>query len=251
MKIQFNEETRVGARDNNQDAFAHFITEDWCLFIVADGLGGHQRGEIASNAFCQTIVDLVPQFAKHILQNQESMMSLILNAAKLMRQQVLLQYPNVDSQTTMALVWLDARKVLTAHVGDSRIYRMDPHEIWRTPDHTPVQELFEKGLIGEDDFASHPMQNRLLKTINLYEDPQVDLFVQSPLQINETMLLCTDGFWNALTKKEIHSLASTQDLKTSLIQMIQNIEKNYPWSADNITVQALRLQENNKETQNK
>ncbi len=242
MKITFYEESRIGGRKDNQDAYAHMINDDWSCFVVADGLGGQQRGEIASNEFCHAIMESIPTFAKNILNDSvNGLEELILSATKLMRLNIQQNYPSIDSHTTFALLWLDSQQLLTAHVGDSRIYRLNTEEvIWRTPDHTPVQELFERGKILEDDFSRHPQQNRLLRTVNIYEPPEADIYVHPPMQTGETILLCTDGFWNAVKFKDFLKLGQTKDIESTTKQMIDEILEEHPMDADNITVQVIR-----------
>ncbi|MBI2791048.1 MAG: serine/threonine-protein phosphatase [Gammaproteobacteria bacterium] len=243
MKIQFYEETKLGARYNNQDYFAHIINENYACFIIADGLGGHEGGEIASKEFCLAVMGLVPTFTENLINDASNgMEQLILSAWKLMQSRVILKYESVYPQTTFALLWMDEKQLITAHVGDSRIYRLQSTRmVWRTPDHTPVQELFDKGKISEDDFGSHPLQNRLLRSVTIEESPEPDIYVHPPLMKDELLLLCTDGFWGALEQSDILLLAKSQDFKNTTQELISAILQNYPVSADNITVQIVKL----------
>jgi protein phosphatase len=239
MNIQFYEETQLGARYNNQDYFAHTINENYACFIVADGLGGHEGGEIASKEFCLAIMELIQTYMPQLINDaSHGMEHLILSAWKLMRNRIMQKYVEVYPQTTFALVWIDENQLITAHVGDSRIYRLQHHAmIWRTKDHTPVQELFDEGKISEDDFGSHPLQNRLLRSVTIEENPEADIYVHPPLMKDETIVLCTDGFWGALKQSDILLLAQSQDFKKTTQELISTILHNYPTSADNITVQ--------------
>lgn len=242
MNITYYEETHIGSRKENQDYYAHRIEEQWCCFIIADGLGGHSHGELAAKEFCDAIITEVSTFAENILHDSvNGLEALVLSAHKLMQQRILEQYPVLDCHTTFALLWLDTTQLLTAHVGDSRIYRLRPNEVlWRTPDHTMVQQLFEKGKITEDDFVMHPYQNRLLRTINLYQMPEPDIYQQPALSPEETILLCTDGFWNALKSKEFIPFSTAIDVEKSIQETIKKILSQHPSDADNITVQTVR-----------
>lgn len=244
MNITYYEETHVGSRKDNQDYYAHYIDENWCCFIIADGLGGHTHGEIASKEFCDAVMTQVSSFAQNILQdNANGLEALVLSAHKLMQQRIFEKYStmDMDCHTTFALVWLDSTQLLTAHVGDSRIYRLKPHEVlWRTPDHTLVQQLFEKGKITEDNIATHPYQNRLLKTVNLSAEPEPEIYLQPSLLPDETILLCTDGFWNALKFQEFTQFSDAKDMGKIVQETVKRILQQHRSDADNITVQIVR-----------
>lgn len=243
MKIQFYEATNQGARESNQDYFSHVITEDWCCFVLADGLGGHFRGDIASKAYCEALCTQALHHAEKIVKTHaQGIDELMLDAWKIMCHDIHAQYGKVDSHTTITIAWLDDNQFISAHVGDSRVYRLNANEIiFRTPDHTPVQELYEKHLITEDDFAGHPLQNRLLRTVNLYDAPLADIFVQDPLEKGETVILCSDGLWNFLMKDQIGQLGITENVPKTCKMLMDGIVEKHPNSADNITVQVVRL----------
>src|SRR5262249_55252017 len=92
--------------------------------------------------------------------------------------------------------------------------------LWRTPDHTPVQELFEHGMVTEEAFTNHPLQNQLLRTINLYHEPEADIFLHSPLGKDETIVLCTDGFWTATPFSTFLKFAYIDDYQMQIKQHI-------------------------------
>ena len=242
MKIKFFEATYQGARSSNQDYFMHIVTDDWACFVVADGLGGHYRGDIASSVYTQAFIKSASNNAPEILSDPiNGLGHAMLQAWEAMREQVKDEYGAIDSQTTFVAVWLDERHFLTAHVGDSRIYLLNHDEIvWRTPDHTPVQALFEQGEISEEEFYYHPQQNRLLRTINLFEPPEAEIYLRPPLQKSDTVLLCSDGFWNPLSRNDILLLGKTDDLQETTTKLVDAILADHPTDADNITVQLLR-----------
>lgn len=243
LKISYIEQTHVGARHNNQDFYAHQIGDNWACFVLADGLGGHNYGEVASKAFCECVVYFAKEFANQLLIEPTSAIeALILKAHEKMRADVFQEYGVINSHTTFVLAWLTPDKIITAHIGDSRVYRIDDQSvIWRTPDHTLVQQLFEEGRIKEEDFENHPLQNRLLKTVNLFEVPRAEIYVHPPLKSNEILLLCSDGFWTHLSTSEFIDIAKTDDFKEIINDLFQKILKSHPKDADNITVQVVRF----------
>ncbi len=241
MRLSIFETTHQGSRKNNQDYFAHKFSKTWGCFVVADGLGGHPKGELISSTFCECLLKEVDNFAsKFILDPINQMEELILKAHQVMCAEIIHQFGVIDCHTTFAFLWIDDKNLITAHVGDSRIYRMDSHNIiWRTPDHTMVQKIFEAGEITEEAFATHPLQNRLTRTVNLFEAPSPDIFVHSPLENDELIVLCTDGFWTHLVAGDWRSLFYAEDKGKRAQELVDKIAREHAVDADNITVQLI------------
>ena len=182
MHLACYQKTHIGGRESNQDSFGYIANDSWACFVVADGLGGHYHGEIASQVVTQSLIKLAPKFVNEIKANARAgMQAFVMKAITQAQATILKKYQDIDTQTTIALAWLNEEHLITAHVGDSRVYRLDKQAvIWRTPDHTQVQVLFEQGKITEDEFPTHPLQNQLLRSISMYEPPEADIFVQPP-----------------------------------------------------------------------
>lgn len=240
IKISFFEANNIGKRSYNQDDFAHVITPDFACFVVADGLGGHQHGEIASKRLCEALMKEAPHFGVEIYRNKlEGLQVFLRQSYEQMRQAILTEYGPIDTHTTFVLAWLDDSQLLTAHVGDSRLYRINKEEVlWRTPDHTQVQTLFMQGKVKEDDMGKHPLQNQLSRTVNLQQLPDIDLFAHPPLTPSETLVLCTDGFWTDTPLKEMVKLANSPDYPQVFQEHIRELAE-HPF-ADNITAQVIK-----------
>lgn len=241
INVSFYEISDIGKRPSNQDALKHWVTPNACCFVVADGLGGHQHGEVASTYLCDAFIHEAPFYASDIYDNQQQGLQRFLRkSSDLMQQHILAEHGNIDTHTTFALVWLDDKQLLTAHVGDSRIYCVKQDAvIWRTPDHSAVQPLFEEGKITDDEMGSHPLQNQLLKTVNTREYTQPDIFSYPPLAEDETLILCTDGFWGPTPLAEMVRLAKRSDIADAISQRVQQLVLN-PFS-DNVTAQVVKL----------
>lgn len=238
--IAFFEATDIGKRGYNQDYFAHTISEKAACFVVADGLGGHEHGEIASKMLCKALMAEVPSHLEDIMKNKlQGMQHYLQKSYERMQQTILAEHGQIDTHTTFALAWLDDSQLITAHVGDSRVYRLNTEKLlWRTPYYTSVQTLFEHGSITEDEMGKHFLQNRLLRTINLLAQPDFEIFIHPPLHLGETLLLCTDGFWTDTPIAEMLRLANAKDT-VPFEEQIAILAQN-PF-ADNITVQVVKL----------
>lgn len=236
--------THIGKRPSNQDCYGQVIHSQWACYFVADGLGGHTQGEIAATAICDALMAQAKEFANAIqIEPIKGMQQFIEASVKLAQENVRKHYHEIDTQTTVAVAWLNSEHVITAHVGDSRIYLLNPEAVlWRTPDHTAVQTLFEKGEITEEQIAHHPLQNELLNAINMSERPDPDIFVHPALLKDETLILCTDGFWGASSTEELITIAQNsgyegQELKNLLKTLIER-SGDY---CDNITIQIVKM----------
>lgn len=244
MHLTFYETSHIGRRESNQDYYAHCIHDEYACFVIADGLGGYLHGDLASQYFCEAVVTDAPIFEKQIVDEPAIAISrLIRSAAKKMREKITERRGMVNAQTTFALAWVDKRQLICAHLGDSRFYRLDRTGVlWRSPDHTLVQVLLEEGKITEEQMGEHPFQNRLLKTVNLFETPAPEITLHSPLYIGETVLLCTDGFWSTLQASDLLQLGNTYSLNETIDEKIKNVLASNLSDLDNITIQAFRMQ---------
>jgi len=134
---------------------------------------------------------------------------------------------------------------MTAHCGDSRIYRLNPKEIvWRTRDHSVPEDLLSVGLISEEELAHHPEQNHLTRSINVNMAYSVDIKLFPPIQEDETFVLCSDGFWGNVKPDEMLQLA---DLHSNIINinrlaMLSVYRAN--GNSDNLTVITVRNRKN-------
>jgi serine/threonine protein phosphatase PrpC len=240
INIDFFEANNIGKRSYNQDDFAHVVTDQFACFVVADGLGGHQHGEIASMRLCEALIKEAPNYRAEIYKSKlEGLEPFLMQSYELMRQVILTEYGSIDTHTTFVLAWLDDSQLLTAHVGDSRLYRINKEAVvWRTPDHTQVQTLFMQGKVSEDDMGKHPLQNQLSRTVNLQDFPDIEIFAHPALSSTETLVLCTDGFWTDTPLQEMVRLANERNYRQEFQARISELAE-HPF-ADNITVQVIK-----------
>jgi len=246
MQLEFFQLTNPGDRLYNQDYLAHIIENDYALFIVADGLGGHQAGEQASQFFCQGMLNCASKYSKKIAHNPVDIFSdWINNAVAEMKDLFDNDLIADQAHTTCAVLYLDNDRAMTAHCGDSRIYRLNPKEIvWRTRDHSVPEDLLSVGLISEEELAHHPEQNHLTRSINVNMAYSVDIKLFPPIQEDETFVLCSDGFWGNVKPDEMLQLA---DLDSNIINinrlaMLSVYRGN--GNSDNLTVITVRNRKN-------
>ncbi len=242
--VNFSEKTNIGGRENNQDYCAHLLTEQGDLLVVADGLGGHEGGELASLYFCESLISLVSDNIDNLSRSpEETLLKMINDAVAIMRGTIQQSHPNVDAHTTCTIVWIDKTtgKLTTAHIGDSRIYIFDKKTIhWRSRDHSVVQMLVDLGEISEEEMGHHPEQGQLTRSISMNGDIKPTIKSHLPFAKTQTVLLCSDGFWEQISNKEIMSIAKARSLNKKLGELVETAVKRGGKHGDNVTAQVWR-----------
>jgi serine/threonine protein phosphatase PrpC len=181
------------------------------LFIVCDGMGGHQYGEIASNAAIRTIAGyIVRKFHSYLFSSpsvpiDDSFQEIMQNAITEAQNTVLRAAPG--SGTTVTAVLMVGTQVTIGHVGDSRAYIMYPDGRFEpaTRDHSLVRRLEELGQITPAEAAIHPQRNVLYRALGQGEALEADVLTM-PFPQNGYMLLCSDGLWGVVPEEELRQI---------------------------------------------
>ncbi len=224
---------------------AHSVNKDYALFIVADGLGGHQAGEKASQYFCQGMLHHAKMFSKRIEQNSKDVLSEWLDEA-INHMKVLFKGDQVANKahTTCAVLFLNEAMTMTAYCGDSRVYRMNPQGIlWRTKDHSIPQDLVDAGLITEAELSNHPDQNQLTRSISVNKAHVIDIQESEPIKDDETFMLCSDGFWENVKPSELLQLADLKSNKEMLAKQVRLAIYRARGRSDNVSVLTARCRQ--------
>ena len=223
--IKFAMLCRPGERENNEDSIGVYHDKDeWC-FALADGLGGHRKGEIAS----ETAVDAAVETFASGVRHRTYIESAFENAQKAIRVKQKQQPECHDMKTTMVLLTVENDKVIWGHIGDSRLYYFENKKIQkRTLDHSVPQMLVMIGEIKEKEIRHHPDRNRLLRVLGV-EINEHPYEVERPYkrQKKQQFLLCSDGFWELIDEKRMQStLKNANDPREWLTAMEVIVNKN-------------------------
>ena len=187
------------------------------LYIVADGMGGHQSGEVASHLAVQGagfyLLDRLVKtqiFERKGFTEQEVadlLSDAVAQAQAMIRQRV----PGGGTTLTLALVL--GERVFSAHVGDSRLYILGKDHALRvvTKDHSLVKRLVDLGEITEADAAEHPQRNVLYRALGQSDALEADLD-QFKLEMGDQLLICSDGLWGVVDKAVLKSILSDGSL---------------------------------------
>jgi len=205
MRFSVYQESRRGGRQVNQDRMGYLYTRKSLLMMVADGMGGHARGEVAAEATLQTLATIFQRDAKPMLADPAAFLEQSIQAAHrdLHRYRAENRLPEAPRTTVVACV-VQEGIATWAHVGDSRLYLLRGRRILhRTLDHSRVHHLVASGLIRPEDVKSHPERNRIHNCVGAFVAPRVEIARKVALHPGDTVLLCSDGLWGALSDQDI------------------------------------------------
>jgi protein phosphatase len=231
-------------REHNEDSFV--ILPENGLAILADGMGGHLAGEVAS----AMAVDQVSQFLLRAFKQRstaatrdaELLAEAIQSANAAIHEASISRPEQAGMGTTIVATVFHDRHLTVAHVGDSRLYRYRRGLLSQvTEDHSMVQELLRRGLISPEE--ARTSANRNLVTRALGVDPIVDVEVaEQPVEPGDVYLLCSDGLNDVLTDDEIAALlaAHEHDLDAAAHDMIQQV--NARGGPDNVSIVLIRTE---------
>ena len=208
-------------RDHNEDALFYLNAvladaereQPFGIFIVADGMGGHENGELASSIACKTMSEFLIQrlykafFSVNSEPPLESIQEIMEAGVQQAQQAVLTQAHG--GGTTLSAALLVGGQITIAHVGDTRIYLIYPDGRLQsvTQDHSLVRKLVELGQISESEAAVHPQRNVLYRALGQNEPVQPEIKT-IPTPINGYMLLCSDGLWGVVSDNDIFKIIS-------------------------------------------
>jgi serine/threonine protein phosphatase PrpC len=240
-------------RDKNEDSLfsltTNLFTNDsgiqFGLFMIADGMGGHENGEVASSIATKIVSDyIISRFFRSLvslagvdkeLSIQEIVRLGIDEAHKAIKKET----PGGGS--TLSLVLIMGSQMTIGHVGDSRVYLLSPDGNLQllTKDHSLAKRLEEIGEISPEQASNHPQRNYLYRALGQGESLEPDIATYF-LQPQSQIILCTDGLWGVISEKDIiQSLQLTGEPKYSC-QLLVN-KANALGGPDNITVILVRV----------
>jgi len=231
--------TDVGLRrTNNEDAVFADTTNG--LFILADGMGGHAAGEVASAMAVETVCQHFSPLSPPPADAAVSLQAAFLSASRRIRQAAGDDGLKRGMGTTLSVLSIAGETAHLAHVGDSRIYRLRGAEFEQLSiDHSLVAEQVRMGIISPEEARNSPMRNVLLQAVGLEESVEVFLLRQ-PLQSGDLFLLCSDGLTDMLDDDQIQTLlAMIQPIQLCAEQLIA--AANQAGGRDNISVIVVKI----------
>lgn len=230
--------TDIGKRRRSNQDYAFYSLQPIGplpnLFLVADGMGGHQAGDYASRCAVETILEEVRRAEN--TNSAEVLIAAIQSANK-----KILTYSAEDEKlrgmgTTIVAATCEGNRLAVANVGDSRLYVINREEIRQiTQDHSFVEEMVRYGGISREQARRHPDRNIITRAVGVADNLKVDCFFVT-LQENDKVLLCTDGLTNMLDDSEIQGIVAGEEgnIRSRAETLVETANNN--GGRDNISV---------------
>ncbi len=210
MKVFANSD--IGkARDLNEDFYYISDGQNYLkLYILADGMGGYNGGEIASKLATLSVKGYIESNFDKIEHTKEAIIELIKNAIEYANMVVYEKAKENEELsnmgTTIEVLVIYNNKLFIGHIGDSRIYRIRKNIIRKlTEDHSYVQELVNDGTITKEEAKNHPKKNMLMKALGCTPYVEPDLTIKGFLK-DDIVIICSDGLTNMLSEEEIYNI---------------------------------------------
>ena len=255
MRIEIHQPLYIyelGRRTNQEDALwplPDTATPADRLFIVCDGMGGHEKGEVASQTVCQA---LGTWFQDNVNPDEPF-------TDDLLREALAYAYEQLDRQddgspkkmgTTLTLLYIHARGITAAHIGDSRIYHIRPCSsptgeavrglLYQSRDHSLVYDLYQSGEISYEEMFTSPQKNIITRAMQPGEDNRVrpDIIHITDIQSGDWFYLCSDGMLEQMRNEELATLFSSEVSDVKKRQQLIDATKG---SQDNHTAWLLHI----------
>ena len=240
-------------REHNEDALFSLTTTlannasnlPFGLYIVADGMGGHQHGEVASEMATRAMAEYVvrnlytPLISVTPKPPSQSLQEILANGVNAAHEAI------VDTisggGTTLTTVLVLGKQMIIAHVGDSRVYTVDMHGIMRslTRDHSLVKRLEELGQLTPEEAAIHPQRNVLYRALGQGEPFEPEI-ITTPLPQPGYLLVCSDGLWGVVPENKLGKMIISADNPFQACQEMVDAA-NDAGGPDNISAILVRL----------
>lgn len=220
-------------RSLNEDYANYLERNDFHVYILADGMGGHNAGEVASKMAVESVLRYIDVYFDK--RNEDEIISKAIRSANRRIYRYSLTNDNLAGMgTTVVACMMTSKYLWIANVGDSCCLGYRQGEITKiTKDHSLVQELVDMGTISEQEAKHHPKKNIITRALGIAEKVDVDVY-----EINDTyelFLLCSDGLTNEISYEEMERIISThsdyKEIADSLVELA-----NTKGGRDNVTV---------------
>lgn len=244
MQFSVYQQSLIGGRKVNQDRMGYCFTREALLLVLADGMGGHQHGEIAATIATQTLSMMFQMQARPTIKRPERFLEEALQQAHrdILAYTARHRLPE-SPRTTVVACLVQHNCAVWAHCGDSRLYWVRGKAVLaQTRDHSHLEYLIAKGLASPAERASHPDRNKLYNCIGAGSAPRIELSRQSSLEPGDVLLLCSDGLWSMVPDAEIVQKLATRTVVQAVPDLVSMAVNIGGPRADNTTALAISWQ---------
>ena len=235
----------IGGRAEQQDSVSIFELEKQIFMVVADGMGGHLGGALASSTLLK-IAERSFLFHNNSINNspKEFFHNIIEETKKTLEEKY--NTKNIDPNTTVIFALIINNTLHYAYIGDSRLYLFEKKKklLFRTRDHSLPEMLFKNGQISEEEISTHPQQNILTKSIGI---DSLDIAEYGEIKLNSykeyRILLASDGLWAMIQDEELYNeLFSENSIEISTKKLLNIAKYRGGKKGDNISIATLAIE---------
>jgi len=232
-------------RETNEDSIGCFVPPDplalerkGFLYVVADGLGGHKAGEVASSSAVARLGEEYYSPSNHT--RIEPALRQAVQAANLRIHELTHRHPEYHSmETTLSAMAMAGAQAYIAHVGDTRIYHWRAGQLTQlTSDHSEAAELVRMRILKPEKVREHPGRNSLTRTLGSRLIPRPD-YLRQPIAAGDQFVLCSDGLWSELADAEISAILGANEPADACRELIDCALQRE--CLDNVSVQVVRV----------
>jgi serine/threonine protein phosphatase PrpC len=246
VRYQIAKHTLRGARKRNEDRVAFFERANAVLMVLGDGLGGYEGGAIAAEILVRTAERAFAAVKQPIITKPSAFLALtLIQAHKAMLAYGRAATPAISPRTTAVMCLVQEGYAYWAHVGDSRLYHFRDGQLrTRTLDDTNVEQLHVDGVLTEAEMLSHPEKSKLLRCLgSINSEPSIALGEETPLQRGDTLLLCSDGLWQAFTAEALTAYLRAATLEEGIETLVMSAVRRMDKASDNVSAVCLRWED--------
>jgi serine/threonine protein phosphatase PrpC len=242
MRFTIFQDSKLGDREGNEDRVGYSYGRDALLMVIADGMGGHQEGEVAAEIAVQEVTRRFQQEARlsKVRKPFDFLVSSIQGAHRAIvahaDQHNLLECP----RTTCVACVIQNGYAYWAHAGDSRLYVLRRGGLAAaTQDHSKVQQMIDAGQLTAEQAARHPDRNKIFSCLGGVVPPHIDMGREIRLEVGDTVLLSTDGFWAQIPATIVAQMLAKQKVTTLLPGLLVEAQRRAQGESDNLSVVAM------------
>jgi PPM family protein phosphatase len=241
MRFTIFQDSKVGDRQGNEDRVGYSYSKDVLLMVIADGMGGHEQGEVAAEIAVTEITRRFQQEARNKLRKPfDFLVSAIQSAHRAIVahavERNLLECP----RTTCVACVIQNGYAFWAHAGDSRLYVLRRGQlVAATQDHSKIQQMIDAGQITPEQAARHPDRNKIFSCLGGVVPPHIDIGREVKLETGDTVVLSTDGFWAHIPANLLGNMLTKQAVTSLMPGLLAEAQRRAQGESDNLSVVAM------------
>ena len=241
MRFTIFQDSKLGDRDGNEDRVGYSYSRDVLLMTIADGMGGHEGGEIAAEIAVTEITRRFQQEARNKVKRPfDFLVSAIQSAHRAIVSHAVEKNMLECPRTTCVACIIQNGYAFWAHAGDSRLYILRKGQlVAATQDHSRIQQMVDSGQITPEQALKHPDRNNIFSCLGGVVPPHIDIGREAKLEIGDTVMLSTDGFWAHIPANLVASMLTKQALTSVMPGLLDEAHRRARGESDNISVVAM------------